>query len=192
MDPFSVLAIAQGAVGLGQTIGSWFKKDKRPEYKMPDALKQSLALAQMNVGSRAPGYSQAVDEANLITSNQLGAVQNRAEAVQGIAGAQQAQMRDINRMDAESERQDRLNLQNTLSQVAQAQDQEFAANELAPYQDAAREKRDMFGAGMENIFGALNLAGVTGQSFGFSKKKKAGNSVMDVLSAVPKLKLPGG
>jgi len=191
MAPLAVMTLIQGLAGAGQMIGSMAKKAKRPEYQMPDALRQSLALAKMNVGSRAPGYSQAVDQANLVTANQLGAVQNRTEAVQGIAGAQQAQMRDINRMDAESERQDQLNLQNTLSQVAQAQDQEFAANELAPYQDAAREKRDMFGAGMENIFGALKLAGVTGHNFGCNKKKKTGNSVMDVLNAIPSLNLPG-
>jgi len=179
--------MVQGGIGLAQTIGSLFKKDKRPTYEMPDSLKQSLALAKSQVGARMPGYTQAVDQANLVAANQLSAAGqsgNALGAVQTIAGSQQGAMRDIAALDAQSERQDVANLQNTLSRVAQAEDMEFEANKLAPYQDSSQEKRDLFGAGLENIFGGLNLYGVGGPL----AKKKANtqeNSVIDVMNAMP-------
>ena len=189
MDPFTIMSLAKGALGLGQTIGSLFKKDERPISEMPNALKESLALANAQVGSRMPGYTQAVDQANMVAANQLAAAGqsgNALEAVQTIAGSQQGAMREIAQADAQAERQDIANLQNTLAQVAQAQDQEFMANEMAPYQDSSQEKRDLFGAGMENVFGAMNMYAVGGP---MAKKKQIGaaqgNSVVDVMNAMP-------
>lgn len=184
MDPFTLLSAIQGGIGLIQGVGSLLKKDKRPEYEMPNALKQSLALANMQVGSRMPGYSQAVDQANLTAANQLAAAGqsgNTLESIQTIAGSQQGSMREIAAMDAQVEAQDLRNLQQTLGQVAQAQDMEFEANKLAPYQDSAQEKRDLMGAGIENVFGAANLLAVGS----IPKKKKTGNSPLDVMNAMP-------
>jgi len=187
MDPFTLMSLVQGGVGIAQTIGSLFKKDERPTYEMPNALKQSLALANAQVGARMPGYTQATDQANMVAANQLSAASqsgNALEAVQTIAGSQQGAMRDIAQLDAQSERQDIANLQQTLAQVAQAQDQEFMANEMAPYQDSSQEKRDLMGAGMENVFGAMNLFAVGGNPL---KKKpgQTGNSPADVMRAMP-------
>lgn len=187
MDPFTLMSLAQGGIGIAQTIGSLFKKDNRPTYEIPNALKQSLALANAQVGARMPGYTQATDQANMVAANQLSAAAqsgNALEAVQTIAGSQQGAMRDIAQMDAQSERQDIANLQQTLSQVAQAQDQQFMANEMAPYQDSSQEKRDLMGAGMENIFGAMNLYAVGRSPM---KKKPNGANIVNTMNSMPGL-----
>lgn len=154
----TMMALAQGAVGLAQIGGGLFSSANRPEYKMPEAVRQSLALAKMNVvNPYSPGYSQAKAEADLAAANQLNAAQqqgNPMEAIQTIAGAQQKSNRDLQMYNEQSQRQDVGDLQNELAKVAQAQDLMFQMNEFAPYQDKSQQSKNMIGGGIENIFGA--------------------------------------
>ena len=154
----TMMALAQGAVGLGQVIGGAFSSAKRPEYKMPEAVRQSLALAKMNVANPySPGYSQAKAESDLTAANQLQAAQqqgNPMEAIQTIAGAQQKANRDLQMYNEQDQKSDVSNLQGELAKVAQAQDLMFQMNEFAPYQDKSQQSKNMIGGGLENIFAA--------------------------------------
>mgnify|MGYP006910134126 FL=1 len=154
----TMMALAQGAVGLGQVIGGAFSSAKRPEYKMPEAVRQSLALAKMNVANPySPGYSQAKAESDLTAANQLQAAQqqgNPMEAIQTIAGAQQKANRDLQMYNEQDQKSDVSNLQGELAKVAQAQDLMFQMNEFAPYQDKSQQSKNMIGGGLENLFGA--------------------------------------
>jgi len=153
-----MMALAQGAVGLGQVIGGAFSSAKRPEYKMPEAVRQSLALAKMNVANPySPGYSQAKAESDLTAANQLNAAQqqgNPMEAIQTIAGAQQKANRDLQMYNEQDQKSDVSNLQGELAKVAQAQDLMFQMNEFAPYQDKSQQSKNLIGGGLENLFGA--------------------------------------
>ncbi len=66
-------------------------------------------------------------------------------------------------MSEQGQRQDLQNLQQMSQQYAQAQDTEFQMNEFAPFADKAQEKRDMFGAGLENLMGAGTSFALLGQ-----------------------------
>ena len=170
-----MMALAQGAVGLGQVIGGAFSNAKRPEYKMPEAVRQSLALAKMNVANPySPGYSQAKAESDLTAANQLNAAQqqgNPMEAIQTIAGAQQKANRDLQMYNEQDQKSDVSNLQGELAKVAQAQDLMFQMNEFAPYQDKSQQSKNMIGGGLENLFGAggqLAEMGLLGKIYGGS------------------------
>lgn len=125
---------------------------------MPEAVRQSLALAKMNVANPySPGYSQAKAEADLTAANQLNAAQqqgNPMEAIQTIAGAQQKANRDLQMYNEQDQKSDVSNLQGELAKVAQAQDLMFQMNEFAPYQDKSQQSKNMIGGGLENLFGA--------------------------------------
>jgi len=125
---------------------------------MPEAVRQSLALAKMNVANPySPGYSQAKAESDLTAANQLNAAQqqgNPMEAIQTIAGAQQKANRDLQMYNEQDQKSDVGNLQGELAKVAQAQDLMFQMNEFAPYQDKSQQSKNMIGGGLENLFGA--------------------------------------
>lgn len=175
--------IIQGATGAAQLVGSLAKKAKRPEYEIPSGLRSALAVAQTMVSNpNMEGYSQAVDQSNLATANMVSAAQqagNAQESVASVAAAQGAQLREITQMNEQSQRQDLEGLQKMLQVYSQAQDQEWQMNEFAPYADAAQEKRDVFGAGLENVFGAGLSFAMLGQLGGL------GNALGDAPSPAP-------
>lgn len=156
--------IMQGALGAGQAIGGLMGLRDRPEYEIPDALKQSVALARARVSNPyMEGYTQATEQLDLQTANAIRAAQesgNAQEAIAGVAGAQQRGASDLARMNEESQRRDIDSLVSVLGSLSQAQDQEWQMNEFAPFADSSREARDVFGAGMENLYGALDKYGI--------------------------------
>lgn len=158
LDIMTIMSLAQGAIGGAQAIGGLLSGAKRPEYRMPEAVRQSLALAKMNVANPySPGYSQAKAESDLTAANQLQAAQqqgNPMEAIQTIAGAQQKSNRDLQMYNEQDQKSDVSNLQGELAKVAQAQDLMFQMNEFAPYQDKSQQSKNMIGGGLENLFGA--------------------------------------
>jgi len=181
MDPMTMMALAQGAMGLTQAIGGAFSSAKRPEYKMPEAVRQSLALAKVNVANPySPGYSQAKAESDLTMANQLSAAQqqgNPMEAIQTIAAGQQKANRDLQMYNEQDQKTDISNFQGELGKVAQAQDLMFQMNEFAPYQDKSQQSKNMIGGGIENIFAAGGqyaqmdmLKKIYGPSVGSTKK----------------------
>ena len=179
MDPMTILALGQGVLGLGQSIGGTLSGGKRPEYEIPPALRESLALARINVADpNAPGYGQAKAEADLTMSNQLAAAQqqgNPQESIQAIAGAQQKSMRDLEMYNQQSQQQDYASLQGELGKLQQAQDLQFQMNKFAPYADKSQQSKNMIGAGLQNLYGAgdmyaqmdmIKKMGQTGQTTG--------------------------
>jgi len=114
-----------------------------------------LALSKLRVSDPySPGYSQQRETADLATANALMSAQQSgqtSEAIQTVAASQQAAYRDINQMMEADQDRDEQMLQQSLAQYAREENENFMANELAPYQDRFRESRDVFGAGLENI-----------------------------------------
>lgn len=158
MDPLTMLTLAQGVVGLGQTIGGALSGAKRPEYELPPALRESLALARINVANPySPGYRQAKAQSDLTMANQIAAAQqqgNPQESIQTIAAGQQKTQRELEMYNEQDQKQDVSNLQGELGKLQQAQDLMFQMNQFAPYADKSQQSKNMIGAGLENMFAA--------------------------------------
>jgi len=156
-----MLALGQGILGGAQMIGGLLSGGKRPEYEIPPALRESLALARVNVADpNAPGYGQAKMQADLTLSNQLAAAQqqgNPQESIQSLAGAQQKSMRDLEMYNQQSQQQDYASLQGELGKLQQAQDLQFQMNQFAPYADKSQQSKNMIGGGLQNIFSAGDM-----------------------------------
>lgn len=167
----AIPALIQGGTGLLQLIGSLGSNPQRPKYEIPSALRSALGVAQMMASNpNIEGYSQAVDQINTTTANMVAGAQqagNAQESIASIAAAQGGQVRDLAQMNEQGQRQDLQGLQQMLQVYSQAQDQEFQMNEFAPYADKAQEKRDVFGAGLENIMGGASSFALLGQLGGF-------------------------
>lgn len=147
---------------LGGAIGSL--TNKRPEYEIPDSLRQSLSLAKAAfLDPKMSGYEQAAESIDMQTANQLAAATQGgrgAESVAALAGQQQAAYRDLEAQNQLSQDRDRAGLTSELAKVAQAEDMAWQMNEFAPYKDKAQRSADVFGAGMENVVGALDDYGI--------------------------------
>lgn len=156
----AIPAIIQGVTSISQLIGGAAKKANRPQYEISDSAKQSLALAQSQATDPyMPGYSQAKTNIDLSAANKIAAAAkygNAQESLSGIMGQEGAMLRDLGARNEAIQKQNLQNYQGALSDYSQLEDQKWALNKLDPYKDAAAEKRDMVGAGIENLFGSTD------------------------------------
>lgn len=168
MAPLALPAIIQGVAGIGQLLGGAIGTmgTKRPEYEIPDALKQSLALAKINFQDpNMPGYTQAKEVIDLQTANLIRGAQeagNAQQSIQQIAEAARIGSSDLARMNAEDQRRDQSELNQVLGKVAEAEDMQFQINEFGKFQDQSQRFADIFGAGLENVFGAADKGAMLG------------------------------
>lgn len=168
MAPLALPAIIQGVAGIGQLLGGAIGTmgTKRPEYEIPDALKQSLALAKINFQDpNMPGYTQAKEVIDLQTANLIRGAQesgNAQQSIQQIAEAARLGSSDLARMNAEDQRRDQDQLNQILGKVAEAEDMQFQINEFGKFQDQSQRFADIFGAGLENVFGAADKGAMLG------------------------------
>lgn len=193
MNPALIPVILQAGAGAAQLIGgsgSLFG-NKRPEYEIPDALKQTLALAKIRASDPyAPGYSQAKSNVDLSTANLINAAPNKQESLGMIAGAQNAAYRDLAEMNAQSQYQDEMNLQQALGDYAKAEDLAFQMNEFGPYADRAQEGRNVVGAGLENLFTAADQYAMIGEDG--KPKAKQTNQPLNWGLIIKALQMTGG
>ena len=157
LPAFAIPSIIAGVTGAGQVLGGLFGAlgNKRPEYEIPESLRQSVALARLKVQDpNAPGYSQAREQLDLTAANALYAAQQSGGAQIGlgeVVGQTEAGARHLQQMNVEDQARDVERYQSSLGELAQAEDVQFQMNEFAPYAQRAQESRDVFGAGLENI-----------------------------------------
>lgn len=180
-------AIIQGVSGIAQLLSGAGKKAKRPEYEIPDSVKQSLALSKMQATSPyMAGYSKAKTNIDLSTANKVAAAGqygNAQESLSGIMGQEASSLRNLDAANEEAQRKDVLNYQKSLKEYGSYEDLEFKLNKLDPYKDAAAEQRDIFGAGMENLFGAADKGGMlSGLMGGKSGGSGSGGGLGSLLS----------
>ena len=159
MLPFLAQGISglfQGGKGVAGLLGS-----NRPQYSIPAAQQQSLALAQAQAGGDMAGYGQAKSNIGTSTANALGAARESGNPLAAISAIQANQNQAFNNLDTQNAnykvgRQD--NLQRALGTQGEYQDRAFQMNEFAPYMDKQRESRQLIGSGLSNVFGAMNNA----------------------------------
>lgn len=165
MDPFTIAAIAsaglQGVLGLGQLVGGSLMRPQRPTYQIPDEIKNMLALRQMNLQGRMAGATQA--QRNILQSqgSTIGAYQgtlrNPGAILAGVSASQGQTNRafnDLAAMEAQDYQRRLAGLEGAQRTMANYRDQAFNVNEMQPYQDEARTKAALIGAGLRNVAGA--------------------------------------
>jgi hypothetical protein len=165
IDPLTIMAAAQGALGIGQMVkGAIQGSKKAPKMEIPQAAQQALQIAKTQAGqTQMPGQSIMEDK---LASQAAAATQRLLEssgggggALGGIAQINQGlsnQMGGILMNQANYVAGQKQNLQNQLGNMAGWQDRQFQMNEMQPYlqeMDASRRSKD---AGMQNLWGAAS------------------------------------
>lgn len=183
MDPFTMMAIAQGipallqaGTGVAQFIsGNRMRKDLvRPEYQIPAAAKAALGQARSLASSQEmAGMSQAENEMNQILSLGVQSAQQTAgsssEALGAVTNMFANRMRQQNSLAGQAA-QDYMRRQADVTQqlgnMATYQDKQWQLNEMQPFLDAAATASAMGGAGMQNMMGGLQgLGGAIGGAY---------------------------
>lgn len=150
---------AQAAIAAGQMIYAHYKKKNRPKYKIPEAVKQATALAHMRTQTNMPGFSQLNDRVALNTANSLEAGARSGDVTHSIAsiaaGANKG-YQDIGIANAQFHDRAISTFGRSAGNLGRYKDREWQINEFAPYAEGEQESRDIFGAGLQNMVGALD------------------------------------
>jgi len=132
---------------------------QRPEYDIPDAEKQSLAIANAAYQDpKMPGENVAYSRIGQTLSQFLRASRDNGNPMAGLAMAQANSNRAYNDLASQSamhQEADRRDLMNNLETYAQYQDQKWQMNKYAPYADKYQEGRQLVGGGAQNVNTAL-------------------------------------
>lgn len=161
----------QGGLGLMQ-LGMGARMDpKRPEYEIPSAAKEELAMSRMGLNARMPGVNYAEQR---IGQNSAGsayrlnrAATNPNQILNGLASIQMnANIASRGLMEAEAGDAIRResNLRRSLGVMANYQNRKWELDKQQPFLDAARTKAALIGGGLQNLSGGINqgLSGMLG------------------------------
>ncbi len=152
-------AARKGIVGMKQKKEAEAMNPIRPEYEIPEAQQQQLALYKgLSNQSRMPGQTQMEDQINASTSTGLAAMQGAAGSAQDIlagasnmAGNQNRQLAGLGIESSRQRRQAEGLYGQSLGQMAQYQDQAFNLNEMVPFMNEVEKKEALMASGMANI-----------------------------------------
>lgn len=158
-------ALQQGfknVVGNAQLIGGIIKGigNKRPEYQIPKEAQAALRLSQVNYADPfMPGEQRAYDQNMLAAANAARMYTESGAGVAGAAAVQAGQSKgamDISVQSAMFKQRQLQNLQGQLGTMAEYKDKQWQMNKFAPYAQRYNESREMIGAGITNISGAMS------------------------------------
>lgn len=147
----TTLGAAQLAYGLYMN-----KKNKRPEYQIPQEVQQNLTQAQQMALQGLPEeqkqqFIKNIQRGTAFGMNQLG---SRKAGLSGLASLNQQQQDaygNMLSMDAQARQQNQQGLMNQRQVMADYRDQAFQLNKLNPYYEKTAQSQAMMGAGMQNM-----------------------------------------
>ncbi|MGL4333956.1 MAG: hypothetical protein ACRCSC_02710 [Lactococcus garvieae] len=161
--PFALIpTILGGAQALGGAMSKLL--NKRPDYQIPAAVQQGLAIQQAKANGDMPNYAQARADVGLGTANVVNASRDAGNPLLNVTNIQAQENKAMNNLNAQNaaykEQQAQL-LQRSLDNYGQYEDQQWQMNEFAPYKEVENFSEDLFGAGIKNIMGGVDtyLAG---------------------------------
>ena len=157
MLPFLLPLITGGAQAVVGAIGSAL--NKRPQYEIPNAATQKLALAQAAASSNMAEYGNALNNVGVNAANALSAAKESGNPMSVIAAIQANANSATNNLDAQNaqyKQGQQQNLQNTLGEMGEYQDKRWQMNEYAPYVDRKKMFGDLVGAGIKNMVGGAD------------------------------------
>lgn len=167
MDPLTIGLIAgipSLAMGAYQAIkGYQLGNQERPEYEIPDSVKQMLGMAKTQASQVGlPG--QSVIEQNISGTTARGAniLERSTQGSQLLGGitdlvtGEQQQLANIGIAGEQQNIANQQNLQKALNTYAQYEDKAYEINELQPYLQAVQQAQALTSAGIQNIVGGIS------------------------------------
>ena len=136
-------------------------KDSRPEYTIPEELKRNLRESELRALEGLPTEQKKEYVRNLEKSQQ-GILQSQAERKGGLLGIQSATQQaneaftNLVSMDAAARQVNQQTLQQNRLMMAAAKDKKFAFKE-GRYQQDLQSVQEMYGAGMQNQAGGIDM-----------------------------------
>lgn len=130
-------AIIGGAQAIGGLLGKAFGK-KRPEYEIPESVRQAVSLAALDAGSPyAPGYEEARAGLDVASSNALSMASQSglgsASSLGAVVGQQEAGLRSLAADNAAYRAGAQERYQNALTMLGGYEEKEWQLNEFAPH-----------------------------------------------------------
>lgn len=165
MDPITMMLIAQAGAGAYQLIkgSAQMANNKRPEYQIPDEIKNNLTIAQQQALEGLPEEQRKIFIENIQRSsaNAISQAQDRRSGLVGLTGIAQSESdayRNLLAMDVAARQANQAKVVAANKDMATYKDQAFEANQMEPYRYKQNQASAMVGSGMQNIFGAAQGA----------------------------------
>lgn len=161
----TMMLIAQGGVGAYQLIkgSAELANNKRPEYQIPDEIKNNLTMAQQQALEGLPEEQRKIFIENIQRSsaNAISQAQDRRSGLVGLTGIAQSESdayRNLLAMDVAARQANQAKVVAANKDMATYKDQAFEANQMEPYRYKQNQANAMIGSGMQNLFGAAQGA----------------------------------
>lgn len=168
MGPLAILPIISSLIGAGQMVAGGLIKNPRPELNLetPEEINQMVQRA-MQMASRPDAASQiARNSIQQNSADSISAVQGATvdvnkliQAVSAVQGGENQAMMQQAQQDSINQRQEEGAVQQALGvkagYEADAQRAEFQWNEAGKFEERARAKSALMGAGLQNAQGGL-------------------------------------
>lgn len=147
----TTLGAAQLLYGMSQQ-----KKNKRPEYVIPEEIGQNLNQAQQQALQGLPEAQkqQYLNNLQQSTAYALQQSSSRKGGLTGIAALNQQNIQgnqNLLAMDAQARMQNQQQLMAKRNQMADYKQQAFQLNSLNPYYEKTAQNQALMGAGMQNV-----------------------------------------
>jgi len=160
----------RGILGISQLSQAKKLAPKRPEYQIPGAMNEQVALYRgLANQSQVPGHAIIADDLNRSTSSAIDSINRASGSAQDIigsasmlAGNQIRGLSDLTIAGAQMQRQAQGMYANSLGMLAQYQDRAFDINKMIPYLNEERKKEALKAAGHANIYGGFQDIGSYG------------------------------
>lgn len=169
---------ASALIGGAQMAKGYYdqKKNKRPEYQIPEEVKQNLNQAQQQALQGLPEEQKQQYLSNLQrgSAQALASAGSRKGGLAGIAGLADVQNQGYANLlsaDAAARAANQQALSAQRQNMADYRDKAWGINKENPYYEKTAQTQAMIGAGMQNVFGGLQMAGVG--AAGIKPKPKA-------------------
>ncbi len=184
------LGLGEGILGGIQSLYGIYQQHKgnqmaaqnqRPNYEIPDEIKQNLSQAQNMALEGLPAEQKQQYLQNIQRSQNfgLGAQSDRKGGLAGLGSIVQSgndASMNLLSADAQARRQNQGALMNARTAMAGYKDKAFEFNKANPFYEKAAAARAMQGAGQQNIWGGLGTAaGVIGRNQMLDKNQNPNN-----------------
>lgn len=175
----AIAASVAGTVGAVQYMKGrkMAKQNKRPDYEIPQEIKDNLSQAQMQALEGLPPEQkqQYVENVQRGQNFGLNALGDRKAGISGLATLTQQgndAYKDLMTQDAIARQANLDKLMGAREQIAQYKDKGFELNKLIPYQEKAQAAAAMQSAGLQNIAGSTQSgSSAIGQGIQANKDK---------------------
>lgn len=180
----AIAAVASAGVQAGVGIWQAYKGNQmsknltRPQYEIPQAIKDKMTTAEMLQYQGLPESSKQeyIDNLSRNMAFSFGQADSRKAGLAGTATInQQAQdaAKGLLSADAAQRMQNIQTLQNDRSEYGGFQDKQFTFNKANPYYETFNQAEALKGAGLQNIVTATNTAAT---AFGNSNSENNNNN----------------